>query len=206
LEIVGLLAGIGYAIVTYCQWRDLRHNFELEQRAWIKVDYPEFGHSPPSVPVTVKFINVGKSPALRIGASTVVEIVDNRKEPSFLDFPKRNSGMFVSLIFPTENIEYAAELFNGNTAQAVPRELTASEVESLLKGDSYMAVYGSVMYSDQFGTHWTRFCNWKVFATTQIEKPRVFGVVRAAACTAFNETGDGAAGYMNPGLFRTQIK
>src|ERR1039458_6417660 len=71
-----------------------------DQRAWIKVDYP--GFESPSVPITVKFTNVGKSPALRLGASTVVEVVKSQNEPAFLAVPKRHSGMYVGLIFPTE--------------------------------------------------------------------------------------------------------
>src|ERR1035437_4673899 len=205
LEILGLFAGIGYAIVTYCQWQDLRNNFRADQRAWIKVDYPSFETPPPSVPITVKFTNVGKSPALRIGANTVIEIVKSQNEPAFLAVPKRHSGMFTGLIFPTEHTEYPAELFNGNTEQSVPRSLNATELDSLRAGESYIAVYGTVMYSDQFGVHWTRFCAWRVFAQT--DKPgRMFGFVHGGSCTAFNEAGDGPAEYMNPGLFRTQIK
>jgi hypothetical protein len=35
LTVAAGLAAIAYAIVTYCQWRDLQRNFKTEQRAWI---------------------------------------------------------------------------------------------------------------------------------------------------------------------------
>ena len=42
LEIVAIPFAIGYAIVTGLQWYDLRHNFQVDERAWIKVEtlYP----------------------------------------------------------------------------------------------------------------------------------------------------------------------
>lgn len=36
LEVVALMFGIGYAIVTYCMWRDSNANFRVDQRAWIE--------------------------------------------------------------------------------------------------------------------------------------------------------------------------
>jgi hypothetical protein len=35
LEVIAIPFAITYAVVTWCQWRDLRNNFEIEQRAWI---------------------------------------------------------------------------------------------------------------------------------------------------------------------------
>jgi hypothetical protein len=35
LEIVGVFFAIGYAIVTFFQWRDARRSLELDERAWI---------------------------------------------------------------------------------------------------------------------------------------------------------------------------
>jgi hypothetical protein len=37
LDVVAILAGIGYAIVTYWSWRDLRQNFKVDQRAWSNI-------------------------------------------------------------------------------------------------------------------------------------------------------------------------
>jgi hypothetical protein len=35
LEVIGIIAGIGYAIITFLQWRDLGRNFKDSQRAWV---------------------------------------------------------------------------------------------------------------------------------------------------------------------------
>lgn len=36
---IGVAGAVVYAVITYFQWRDLRHNFEIDERAWIKVAF-----------------------------------------------------------------------------------------------------------------------------------------------------------------------
>jgi alkyl hydroperoxide reductase subunit AhpC len=37
IEIIGIAFAVGYAIVTYLQWQDLRHNFIVDERAWLGI-------------------------------------------------------------------------------------------------------------------------------------------------------------------------
>src|SRR5580698_7458177 len=39
LEGLGIVGVIWYAGITHLQWRDLRHNFEANERAWISIEY-----------------------------------------------------------------------------------------------------------------------------------------------------------------------
>src|ERR1017187_1018967 len=63
LERVGIMFGVAYAVTTILQWHDLRHNFEVDQRAWIKTEFM-LNAEIPRVSLPMKVINVGKSPAL----------------------------------------------------------------------------------------------------------------------------------------------
>src|SRR5579872_5423243 len=37
LQTTGIIFAIGYAVITFLQWRDLRHNFQVDERAWLDV-------------------------------------------------------------------------------------------------------------------------------------------------------------------------
>jgi hypothetical protein len=37
LSVAAGLATVGYAVITWHQWRDLRHNFQVDQRPWIDI-------------------------------------------------------------------------------------------------------------------------------------------------------------------------
>src|ERR1039458_4738187 len=69
LEIVAIFAGIGYAYVTYRQWHDLRHNFEVDQRVWLGVTEgatPRELHEGTVLNSTVILVNQGKTPAYNV--------------------------------------------------------------------------------------------------------------------------------------------
>lgn len=66
----------------------------------------------------------------------------------------------------------------------IPRKLTPKEAEQLNNGTSYVAIWGFITYSDAFGEHWTRFCDWKSF---QVE----YREFTARPCTSWSAVGDG---------------
>jgi hypothetical protein len=72
LEIGGFAAVIVYAVTTYCQWRDLRHNFIVDERAWVGIDIQLSAIKNPDG--TIKFVangvfkNTGKTPALKMSS------------------------------------------------------------------------------------------------------------------------------------------
>ncbi len=186
LEGIGVIAGIGYAVVTYFQWRDLRHNFEVDQRAWVRFGYATLGDKIDEKtvmnawPLTVQ--NVGKSPAFAILVNGQFEIVPKTVAPSF-SFSRPHTLVQVSTLFPTDSSGFSIALqSNSDTVHTI----SIDEIHDLTAGRSYLAVFAVVTYQDQFGPHWTRFCTWKGFP----EKPGNFS---ARDCVAWNSAGDGEA-------------
>ena len=59
LQAMGVVSAIILADLTYLQWRDLRHNFEFEQRAWLKTEYAVPKTITPDARVHVEVVNVG---------------------------------------------------------------------------------------------------------------------------------------------------
>jgi len=59
---------IGYAIVTGLQWQDLRHNFKVEQRAWIGYNTMAITNLKAGEPLRcdIKLLNSGKTFALDV--------------------------------------------------------------------------------------------------------------------------------------------
>ncbi len=181
LEVAAAISVVVYAALTYLQWHDLRHNFEVDQRAWIKVTYT-FSDVPSVAeytPVHLNRSNVGKSPAIREEIQYVVEFVRTDKGPSLvLSGPK--VGHATALFdFPGDTYSPPAFLFD---SKGFRRGITQAEVESLRRGDTYISVFGLIIYTDQFGTHWSRFCGWRGYAARNFE---------AETCTLWNAAGDG---------------
>jgi hypothetical protein len=180
LEGIGIVFGIIYAIVALCQWRDLRQNFEVDQRAWLKV-VPIFPQKITIASLPIKVSNVGKSVASRASVDAVFEIVESSKTPSF-SLEKGHTHDDISMFFPTDQdpIEVGLE-----PPYTPPHTLTEAELGSLARGDSYIAVFGRILYRDQFGLHWTIFCAWHSY--TELRSV----TVNARPCVAFNAVGDG---------------
>ena len=69
---MGIAAGIIYAAVTVLQWRDLRRNFRVDERAWVgplstaiaSEDTPDGS----GVIFEIPYTNTGKTPALKISS------------------------------------------------------------------------------------------------------------------------------------------
>ena len=89
LEGVGIAAGIGYAFVTYLQWKDLRHNFQVSERAWLKLEVIFPRSATTDMQVNVIVANIGKSAALGSVIQTMFEIVKSENTPIFCSRPRR---------------------------------------------------------------------------------------------------------------------
>jgi hypothetical protein len=110
LEIIGLFAAVWYATVTHLQWQDARHNFQVDERAWIKAKtlndingvimkgsiVPWNGET--LIVWPVRLSNVGKSVATDIHSDVMLELLDSQQSPS-LDFSKPHSQVDVSIFF-----------------------------------------------------------------------------------------------------------
>ncbi|MGD0631922.1 MAG: hypothetical protein ABR987_21525 [Terracidiphilus sp.] len=181
LELLALLAGIGYAVVTYLQWRDLRHNFEAEQRSWLQVgsNLQSFGSNiPDTVAVSVK--NTGKSVADKIEGIAAFEIISKENTPGFYRNDRPKNHVTGGIAFPdTAGSGWIVSSLDEN-GNYIP--VLDSDKKRLLNGDAYIAVYGQIYYQDRFGGHWTRFCDWKAY---------VPGGYASKACTTWAAVGDG---------------
>jgi hypothetical protein len=184
VESVGILAVVAYAVITYCQWKDLRHNFEADERSWVKV---EFKWTPIQVGTLTGVIgiltNAGKSPITTLYGEGAFEVVDGDKTPSFT-LKQHHSTHYEVLLFPSDHSEFPINLMDQTAKQ--PRSFTAEEVGKLKQGQAYIAAFGWIGYTDQFGLHWYRFCDWRAAA----EAP-LFGTVKSADCVSWNKIGDG---------------
>jgi hypothetical protein len=180
LQTGGVIAGIGYAVVTFWQWRDLRHNFQVDQRAWIKATVIWTGF-PSTEQTLIRIANTGKSVAISPHAVAIMEIVNAKSEPSLMWKFRPHQNVQFSLDFPGDIEEPFPLTFFAENNSA--RKLSEAEKQSLTAGTSYVVASGLVIYSDQFGEHWTRFCSWQGFAKDASFSSR--------PCVAWNAVGDG---------------
>jgi len=180
LEGLGIAAAIAYAIITFCQWQDLRHNFAIDERAWIKakVLWP-VQMTDDRIPVQV--INVGKSVVDTTIMNADIEVVDRASPPSF-DRSGWHSVSIFETLFPSDGDVVTVARYH--RTEGGEFQLSDSEIKALTKGDSYAAVWGQINYRDQFGEHWTKFCEWKAFTDNMTQ-------FTAASCTEYNSVGDG---------------
>jgi hypothetical protein len=180
LAIIGIPFAIGYAFVTYLQWRDLRHNFEVDRRAWIKIKL-DWDPSVPADTLVAKIVNLGKSVALRPRTTAMMQVVDAHKQPSFSLSPSHITVAY-PLQFPNDVNDVPIALL---AFPNVPRPLSGDERMSLLIGESYLVVSGVITYADAFGKHWTRFCFWQEYSRN------LKAEFQARSCVDWNAVGDG---------------
>lgn len=189
LEIAAIPFIIGYAVVTFFQWRDLRHNFEVDQRGWIKVNVDMPTALGPQSPVVVGMQNVGKSPALELFGGVVVQLVDAKSAPSFPSGTQIRQ-FEASMLFPSEPISFDSGRTPANPDGTL-RPLDEREMGRLTSGNAYLAAFGVIAYKDQFGDHWTRFCSSKSYQAG----PRDF---HWRSCVRWNAVGDGLTKWGSP--------
>ena len=176
LQVLGIIAGIAYALVTYFQWRDLRKNFRDTERAWLKIE-PAWPTSPDgSVVLTVS--NLGKSVAFRTQVNVWVEAVDQFSLPP-LDEKGMHGGAEWGLIFPGDKQRLPAERNRPDGSGFWP--FTESEKADVISGKMYVVAYGIATYNDAFGYHWTRYCSWKSYGNKDSA---------AEPCVAYEAVGD----------------
>jgi hypothetical protein len=132
-----------------------------DQRPWIKVTF-SLGALQTLAPIggAIHLVNNGKTPARGIvKGDFVVERVKNGEQPK-LDYPLPHTRFTTGMITPNDTPQdVAIERMRSidNTVEIDP--LMASELEDFNQVRIFFVVYGTVHYSDFFGTdHWTRFC------------------------------------------------
>jgi hypothetical protein len=200
LEVIAIPFAIAYAIVTFFQWQDLRHNFQVDERAWIRptpdadingvfannapVPWSSDTVTLPFWPITLK--NIGKSIAEDIVGHGLLEVLDNSQPPS-LNFYQPHMLMSLQVLYPQDDFKFKIPLYQTSSS---PRPLTKNEYDRLMSGDSYLVVYTEITYRDQFGYHWVRMCRWG----QGFDKSKIKTQVRnynTKSCSDWNAVGEG---------------
>jgi hypothetical protein len=181
LEGVGILAVIVYAVLTYLQWKDLSHNFRIDERAWLEVRRKgdtggmfALGTLTPGdtiQPQKLVLTNIGKSPAMNIEIRSSSEIAYNEVGPTFGYEVTAFSAAGMS--FPNRPWEFPGGAY---------LNLDESLQRKFFGGRAFLATYGTVTFNDIFGiTHWAKFCVWEIAGTVE---PQNFK--GAKACSDYN--------------------
>lgn len=144
LKVASMVAGIAYALVTFYQWRDLRHNFVVDSRAWVMpFEYKRTtDFSGNVVGANLFYKNTGKTPALDlhifVGWAPGDSLIPNR------DVPSDNSPKFA-----------LAPNGVGNSAPNIPTDV----VKGVMNGNPGGFIFGTIWYKDVFGhAHWNQYC------------------------------------------------
>lgn len=171
LEGIALFAGIGYAIVTFCMWRDAHDNFIVNQRAWVGADRPVSldsiilgsKHSG-KVSYVITLKNFGNTIALSTAIWSEAISGWDRMKPAMddscfraavLSRGKFNSGNIPKVEFP-KNMSNGL-MFQGDT---IGRHFRDIEIDvGSGNSPSPLTIIGCVVYRDQFGKErQTRMC------------------------------------------------
>lgn len=156
-----------------------------DQRPWIRI---VFSGAPIQAPApiggTVQLVNNGKTPARgKIMADFVVAKIKNGEQPAF-DYPQPHVMVRMGMISPgdaPQNVTVERKQFAANGTDIESYPLTAPEFEDVKQLKIFFIVYGTIHYSDFFGTdHWTRFCQYMVPAN-------VSGSVTAEPCAEYSD-------------------
>jgi len=188
LEVTALLAGISYAIVTWCMWRDSNHNFTVDERAWMAFKFVEGNITftfDKSFLVPTELINVGKTPAKNVHGNIVVGVF---KKGEDLDFSYTSGHasyrVMAGTIFPNGQIVESFEAIKHGQEHAESIIFTTQLKDELFSGQSFLIVHGKIVYNDVFGTeHWTTYCRY-------VLHPELISEQCTGCAEAFNGTGN----------------
>jgi hypothetical protein len=167
---VGTLAAVLYAFVTVWQAWLMRESvtssnkqLQIDQRAWVGVVFPKtFTPDGTSIPATIQVTSFGKTPARQVEGLVIATIFKNGQELTFdYGIPNSKNQFFTGIIFPNNpfnvTLTFPVAKYTGMPEEPI---LNASDLsKELSTGDSYIAFFGEIIYTDIFGNkHWTHFC------------------------------------------------
>jgi hypothetical protein len=165
-EVIAVFFAIGYAVVTYFQWRDQARNFKQSQRPWVGAYFksPVFKVEQGS-PIVYSFAihNFGQSPALNAQTKHQIEVIPNKNDGNSAEWNKTQQVM--------DNIDTTAQpdnqtIFNGQDVPVIGTsypvfwpEVGPKQAEAIQNETLILALFGKVTYSDIFGdAHVSTFC------------------------------------------------
>jgi hypothetical protein len=182
VQIAAVLAASTYVGIAYLQWRDLGDNFKFSQRAWLKVDAGFPDKEPPVYGVTMRVENVGKSVAHNVHLIGRLEYDPGTTGPNLEVKGVAVTDVTYGLIFPADHHDYPMQFTDD---KAKPRALSGDELKQLALGNAYLSLFGIIGYEDEFGKHWTKFCQWRDYAIVQGP------TINSRNCISWNSVGEG---------------
>src|SRR5580704_22990 len=170
-----VIAGSGIYYTTYAkrQWRAMiatvnttRQVSEREERAWLKITKIGSPKVAPNKPLQweLQIQNIGKTPARKIHAEFMIEIVPDGSYPD-LDYGHRGrtvSELDKGILYPQDFLTHPIQVVRRfDTSDRGIKLLQPSEYQSLMQNKSYIVTHGRVNYCDTFGVlHWVKFCSF----------------------------------------------
>jgi hypothetical protein len=158
-----------------------------DQRPWIKVSFTTaIAQTSAAIGGTIHLVNNGKTPARGIVVGDfVVELVKNGETPK-LNYPLPHARFTTGMIVPNDiPLDFEIDRLRAgenNTIEIDP--LMASELEDFNHGRIFFVAYGTVNYSDFFGSkHWTKFCTVILTSIQPPPKPTFTG----QTCTNYGD-------------------
>jgi len=169
------------------QWHDAHQTFEAEQRAWLKIhfEWPDFTNPESLTAVNVTFTNIGKATISRFDGKGLAQVLPLDVGPALTIKSLQGHGGYSNIISPGEPTTFYATFRQApTTGEDLP--ISPQDMDDLRQGRKYMAAYGIVQYTDQFGPHWYRFCSYKAYSDSTKR-------MKVGACVNFNDIGEGSA-------------
>jgi hypothetical protein len=135
-----------------------------DHRAWIKIPpaSPELAISMDGsgnkVFAKLTMVNVGRAPAGDVNLKVVIQLVKDGEAPNFSY--EHGWDAAYGLLYPDDPIPpIEVTMMDTKGKDAILKD---TELNDLISGGSYIAVYATVTYVDIFGIHhWTHSCGWK---------------------------------------------
>jgi hypothetical protein len=166
LELVGIPFAIAYAIITFFQWRDLRHNFKVEQRAWIGYNTMAITNLKAGEPLRcdIKLLNSGKTFALEVNMPGGIQTSEVGLEDAQRQFAVKS----ISYIAPRSKVLFPS--VEVNLPSETAERLSPAQVAAVSSGTLHVYLFADISYRDIFGDqHTTHFCGHYVPATNRFE-------------------------------------
>lgn len=156
LGVLAGLAGIGYAIITYRQWCDLRHNFEIDERAYVTVGRVTMtdetiipaGDRELGTIITLHFDNYGHLPS--IGLKGIVMGYIGKDGGGVMPI-----GADMTKVFPGKD----SYIFSFHQRKLTDKDIADFRVNHPSAPDRPMGIFGDLTYGTGFGKQETEhFC------------------------------------------------
>ena len=150
LKVVGIVAGIVYAIVTLLQWRDISNNFIIDQRAWLGVTEVKVDPITENMEFAPILVNSGKTLAVDVIQRGGWKVFPSSVVPDIEQEIRQHAPYSHGVIFPNGR----RELWNKASGS-----ISKEDAAGLLNGSLVLHAFAIISYRDIFKqARATKFC------------------------------------------------